>query len=1267
MSVFDDVPEPQQAQPKGQAPGIPQRGKDLAQGVSKVAGVLFGAANAPLAFIKGMMNTPTHSPEEWDKMNPIQKGVTMIGGGLDSAGRSAFKEGDWGEQYDTYYKNKTGRAMEEDFGGASNSIKLGLDLMIDPLFGPAMAADMAAKGIRTIADFGKYVSKGEIPMGAQSVMRIPKQTIADLHKVNSQDAAEKMGARQGLADVLKGQLDKKLGETIYLGEGPLEYPPVVYDPAATKSLVENAAGSLDDYSKNILLSTDEFLKPGWNTTIEAERAAQPPMYIGKGITFTLEEKNPELAKELENFLSRDSGKGDHIWKPTILEGPLESTGKPEGLIKPEQYSSSSGTKVHSVAGLGAGIEEDDEGNLTYDIKKGLLGTVAMAGGLKILGASKTARRPGGVFTKLFSENTEISQAAKDVGAMYDLTKEEMSKIGKVTLNKVKAALVRGGVDVSGNIKKAVMKADPTFGKEMVMRRELVAGASSRASNMIEEYRGMIFDGLSSDESSLLDKIIQSKRTIAIDEYKGSGTVAHPMGLGGTEHQAFLDGLEQTLPKEVYADINGRADFYFEAMQEQLKMRFDEGLLSPESYSELSKHLYSPREFMQHLDDQSVAMAGKITVPEKHIKALKEGSEGLLWNDAQDLLAQTVYRTQDLIFKNRANKALYDFAQVAPESGIAKVAEVAKRTKDGKAVLQEAPAGWQKVGAFVEGERKEIMMPKEMAEEWVKSDPLINQSLANMLQWVTGTKLVKLFATGVNPVFALANIPRDVALIWNATNEYSKHLPVAMGQMTRDFSAVAGDVFKRTGRVKDFVDQGGGMNLLTHYGRMSGEGVIGEKLDGLQKVLGWVGETSEIWSRIALRERALRNGSTAEEATWIARRYLDFSQGGNVIKALDTGMPYLNASVQGTRSIFRAAKENPGLFAYKFAQLGTLSAGLYYANMSINPEAWRQVSDRDKEANFIVTTPFSYTDSSGQQRHYVVKIPKDQGQRIATSFMDSLLARVHEGKYPTDQMLQAIGDLVGFGSFPPIFAAALAYMGNKDTWTMDDVWKGPEVNPKEEYTQDTHQLWKAGGQITGASPERMSRAAGKIIPQNNFFVGLVGGGLKEILNQFNDKEKIKTTEEMLASNPSVRRFVTSTSPYGAYRKDIERLRIDETTRRYKQTRELDDISDRYFKTKDPALADKISSFIEAQPEADRDRLINRIEHFSQTAQLPDRSWWVNVGSLPYQARATAFLDRFDKENALGKMRMIQLSDKVSGFNSDDFINALTEEKQKRGNK
>jgi len=77
-----------------------------------------------------------------------------------------------------------------------------------------------------------------------------------------------------------------------------------------------------------------------------------------------------------------------------------------------------------------------------------------------------------------------------------------------------------------------------------------------------------------------------------------------------------------------------------------------------------------------------------------------------------------------------------------------------------------------------------------------------------------------------------------------------------------------------------------------------------------------------------------------------------------------GIPYLNAGIQGTRGIFRAASQNPGQFAFKVAQLGALTIGLTIANKMRNPEADASISDTDKTNYFNITTGLYYTDKNG---------------------------------------------------------------------------------------------------------------------------------------------------------------------------------------------------------------------------------------------------------------------------------------------------------------
>lgn len=932
-----------------------------------------------------------------------------------------------------------------------------------------------------------------------------------------------------------------------------------------------------------------------------------------------------------------------------LQPPETEWGATKGKsnLSPNEKLFGKPTEMQAFVGAGYGVEQDENGNVTVDPVKAALG---MLGGFA---ATQIKFKP-----QSFNELAKnMSPDAQKVASMYADTMQARIDREATTFSKVRNSFVRMVTDVGGNLKREVKNIDPVFGKEVEIRKSLAAGASSKASNINQTYHDLIFKDLSVQDYEVMGSIINSKRTAHIDDYKGIGTVEHSRGLTGVEHLSYMDELEKADPVK-FADLNARVDLYNDAMHEQLKAGFDEGLYSKEAYDDLVTHFYSPRKYLQHLDDVDFQTGSKLSVPEGSvIKSLDEGSVELMETRPDLLLAEVVNRRQSQIFNNKAARALYDFADVNPGNGIAEVAKIVKYTDDGKPVYETTPGGFQKVKMMENGEQKEILMPNEFAQEWVKNDPLINQSLATILRWGSGSTVLKAGATGYNPVFALANMARDLAQVWGVTTEYSAHAPVALMQLARDLNAVKGDVFKRSGRVMDYINEGGGMELLTYYGRFKGQGEIGEKLDNVGKLLGWIGETSEIWTRVALRERALRNGKSAEEATFIARNYMDFNQGGNVAKALDVGLPYLNAGIVGTRSVLRAAKESPATFAYKMAQLGVLASGLYFANMSVNPEVYKNVLDRDKEGNFIITTPLSYTDSDGIPRDAFIKIPKSQGQRVITTFFEAALAKIYEGKYPTQQMVQAIADFANSSFIPPSVAATLAYFGNYDAWTMDQVWKGSKVPASSEYNTDTNPLSVGLGQATGTSPMRIEAAFNKLVPSNNFFVGLVGGGIRAITNAFDPITEKKTLTEMALSNQAIKRFVSQTSPMNQYRLEHEEIKTKEVGRRFEQARELDKISDSYFKTRDPKTYQMIEQYIDAQPEEDQDRLIDRTNRHAQVAQLPDKFWWLSAGSMPPKARAEAFVKRWDEETINGRSRMIDLSGKINGFGGEDFVSEV----------
>lgn len=852
----------------------------------------------------------------------------------------------------------------------------------------------------------------------------------------------------------------------------------------------------------------------------------------------------------------------------------------------------------------------------------------------------------------FSHITDPQERAtvEAVHKMYQAQRDAAKAKNKTSYDKVKNWITKHVLDVRGNAKRALLRDAGELGKEAAMNSDLIAGASGKAGAIIEEAHKKVFRGLSSSEYEALADIIQSKRTIEIDSYKTG--MKHPHGLGGDAHKVFLKNLKDTykLTSEQVAKLEKASEAYFDTMRGQLKDLYDNGIITKGTYDNLIKKNYSPREFLQHLDPEfEMNIGGKrINVTESGIKQLDEGSIGLLEHNPERLLNQVVARTQSRIFRNEANKSLYKIASEMPE-GQGFVSINKKGLKD--------PV---RLTTFIDGEKYSFYVDGQFAKDWVVNDPLINSQLANILQWVSGAKITKAIATGYNPAFVLTNMPRDLALIWTATGEYSPHLPVAFGQMARDLVTVSKDVITRKGRVKDFVNEGGGMSFLTHYGKFRGKGPMMDKINAFGNIMSWVGETSELWSRLALRERAIRNGKIGKEATHIARDYLDFNQGGNMVKAIDNVVPYFNASVQGTRSLVRGAIKDPKTFTYKAAQLGTLATGLYFANQ-INKECLDSITDREKEANFIITTPWKYTDADGQERHLYFKIAKDQGQRVITGAFESLLAFANEGKKPTEQMLMAINDFLPIPGLPPTIKTFLSYLTNRDMWTYEEVWKGPEgIEPSEEFHTTTNPGFVKAGQATGMSPARLENAMGNITPYSNPFINLVGAGVKDLFGSLPDEVRDKSVKQMLTENPSIRRVFSSTNPYTPYRKEMEEGAMKGKTENFKVNRDFDKLVYDWLKDKTPDKSAKIDAYLENLPDHVQDRLEKRAENIIAFDKLPDRTWWRKLSQVQQpEARAEIFYKRWSKASTEEKKRLEDIINDIPGIASDRFDDRMNE--------
>ena len=284
---------------------------------------------------------------------------------------------------------------------------------------------------------------------------------------------------------------------------------------------------------------------------------------------------------------------------------------------------------------------------------------------------------------------------------------------------------------------------------------------------------------------------------------------------------------------------------------------------------------------------------------------------------------------------------------------------------------------------------------------------------------------------------------------------------------------------------------------------------------LQAALGYMGETSEIVTRLALREKTIDNRSKEfmkrwgvkptgqslldiqREGTWVARNYLDFAQGGSLTKAADSIIPYLGAGIQGTRGIFRAMTPEPGSkgfkkakrpaeTAWKISQVMAIAAALYMVNRE-NPE-YKNVSKNDKRNNFNVMLPssFDYKDKEGVNKSRYVKIAKDQGQRGFAYLAENMMAKYLGDEVDVDGVTDTAMNLIPIiptEVVMPTVEMFLGYALNKDFWTREDIWRGnPDIEPDYEVDNFTHpfftkEIVEDGRPVTksifpGLSPKRV---------------------------------------------------------------------------------------------------------------------------------------------------------------------------------------------------
>ncbi len=807
---------------------------------------------------------------------------------------------------------------------------------------------------------------------------------------------------------------------------------------------------------------------------------------------------------------------------------------------------------------------------------------------------------------------------------------------------------RKTLDKSVNLYNDLIKYGKDVGFMTAAKMILARGGTTKAAGVYRQLHKEVFSGLNKQELRTLFNLIWARRTLAIT---GSGSKAvHPLKAGTRQSLAYLEKLEEIsgLSKEQIANLHKKSNIYFTYMHDALKTLLDEGLITQADFDNMKDLNYQRRKLLGIIDpigEETRVGTKRLTILDKGVDYLKRGrADDILEMDARLLALEVINRTYSRAFGNRANRELLHFAQTFPDNPI--VREKKKGVR--------APAGWKQIDVYVEGEKRKLFMPENYAREWVTLDTEMSFQFANIMRHLSGSSILRPMATGWNWAFAFANFPRDImhAIMtstyyrdgkWHST--YSPFLPKAMMQIGGDVRGVLWDSMTRKGKWLDAVDDGMGFEFLTGQGRVIRKGFVQNKWAAFENFMGYLGETSEIMTRLAIRDRmikteAQKRGISYAEAAQIpevrslaslaAREVIDFGQGGGFVKALDTAIPYLNAGVQGTRGLFRAMSRTPKEFTAKVIQLGILTTQMDLFNRYTAPEGYKNLSDSEKENNFIIMLPdrFAITKPDGEKVYLYLKIPMEHSQRFfkrATEYaIAKSLGEDIDGKSVGNALKALIPSDVIDRPLPPSLEAYLGYMHNQDFWNNEEIWKGRQVKPFAEFTPDTPEAAIKVGAATGLSPERLDYALSRVIPKSSVFSSLGGLGYDMMFRDYQPEIAHDMLALAVAKYPGASRFIGVTNPYQKYAQGIEDEQVRGNTFKQLNSNAIENMTEQMIFFDRFTMTDIIEAIEEvASDKEEAKRLVKQVEFQIAIKDLPEKKFWLHLQRLSPEDRARSF--------------------------------------------
>ena len=297
--------------------------------------------------------------------------------------------------------------------------------------------------------------------------------------------------------------------------------------------------------------------------------------------------------------------------------------------------------------------------------------------------------------------TPIDEAFDKSQALLDA----MSKRGGIITN-----LVVRFADRSSSLKKKLIEANLKNARDLFVAQ---AGAGSRAKMFIDENFGPIYNGLNKQNTEYLDKIIQLRRIIQIDEdfdSKGKPRIKHTADkynspINKEVAKKNLVDFESILGTALYNDLISRSELYFDSYKKLLSVMRDNGLITQDLYDKLKDLLYQPRKFLDQFarfeEGETVLDIKDLALNEAQIKTLESGSDSEIMMNSKLLLAFSAKSV---------------FSRVARNKTYTAISEAKKDPNNNKWISNKQLKNFKPVNYFVDGVRKQFFIREDYQKQ-----------------------------------------------------------------------------------------------------------------------------------------------------------------------------------------------------------------------------------------------------------------------------------------------------------------------------------------------------------------------------------------------------------------------------------------------------------------------------------------------------------------------------------------------------------------------